>query len=326
MCNPSSLADQLLQECEAMAHYAFTSGIKIPNPVIQMMNLCEVVPPKGAEKTDKTADEIRKKMPSSSSLTRNVSLKEIAVLHGAFARIVSPATPRTILLIHEQGPQGNFGSVPLVRKFMLAAFLFLIGWVFISLSPMIDGTLDWEHEKGIRLLLEELFILFAAGIGACFSILFQVNRFVVRGTYDPKYDSTYWTRLVLGLVAGMILAFMIPLNPSGSLKALTKPTLALLGGFSVTVVYRIMMRLVAAVESLVRGDTADIIEAQVKAAQAESDAAQTEDRMRLSTSLMGLREKIDSDQNKDDLKTTVDQILNQLMPRAGVGENRAQTS
>ena len=325
--NPKNeLFFQLRNECEAMAHYAFTSGIKIPNAIIQMLHFCENEP----AACEASHDANKNTPPDSVLQTPPASLSQIALLHGAFARIVAPATPRTILLIYKQRLKKNlwtlFGSVPLVGQFMFAALVFLIGWICISLSPHVDGTLDWSQESGFQLFLEESFILFAAGIGACFSILFQVNRFVVRGTYDPKYDSTYWTRLVLGIVAGMILALMIPLDTSGSLKTLTKPTLAILGGFSVTVVHRILTRLVAAVESLVKGDTSEIIESQIKASQAESDAAQTEDRMRLSTSLMSLREKVDSGQDKEDIKSKIDQILGEIMPQSALETNQEPQS
>jgi len=330
MQNPLSLADQLLRECKAMAHYAFTSGIKIPNSVIEMLNLCEISTPNKTPELNPTANETGAQSASALPQRQSVSLKQVALLHVALARIISPATPRTILLMFEQNRKKNLwtslGSVPLVGKFMLVAILFLGAWIAISLSPDIDGTLEWSNEHGLKLLLEELFVLFAAGIGACFSILFQINRFVVRGTYDPKYDSIYWTRLVLGIVAGMILALMIPLDTSSSLKTLTKPTLAILGGFSVTVVYRILMRLVNAVESLVRGDTEEIIESQAKVIQAESDASQTENRIKISTNLMNLRGQLDTGQNKEDLKNTIDQILNELMPQTELGADQKQNS
>ena len=86
------------------------------------------------------------------------------------------------------------------------------------------------------------------------------------------------------------------------------------------------MRLVNAVESLVRGDTEEIIESQAKVIQAESDASQTENRIKISTNLMNLRGQLDSGQNKEDLKNTIDQILNELMPQSELGADKEQNS
>lgn len=325
MDSASELYSQLRNECEAMALYAFTSGIKIPSTIIQMLPLCKVETPFEKEEAS-VPGKSAEVNPETETQSQSIPLRQIALLHGAFSKIIAPATPRTILLIHNQSRKKHFWRlsvpVPIVGQFMMMAIVFLLGWIWISLDANVDGTLDWSKESGFRLLLEELFILFAAGIGACFSILFQVNRFIVRGTYDPKYDSTYWARLVLGIVAGMILALMIPIDTTGSLKALTKPTLALLGGFSVTVVYKILMRLVAAVESLVNGDTAEIIESQVKAYQATADAAQTEDKMRLSSDLMSLREKVDSGKNKEELISKIDEILGEIVPELSIGTDK----
>jgi pimeloyl-ACP methyl ester carboxylesterase len=193
------------------------------------------------------------------------------------------------------------------------SMVLLIGWIAISLDPNVDGRLDWAQSSGHSLLMEEMFVLFAAGIGATFSILFQVNRLVVCRTYDLRYDSTFWTRLVLGIVAGMLLAFLIPLDTTSELQKLTKPTLAMLGGFSVTVVYRILQRLVAAVEALVRGDTQDIIEAQSAVARSNAEAALADERIRLSSSLIRLRAMLESHEGLGEIQDSVDTLIRQCL-------------
>jgi hypothetical protein len=37
-----------------------------------------------------------------------------------------------------------------------------------------------------------------AGLGACFAALFLANRYIAEGTFDPKYESSYWIRFILG--------------------------------------------------------------------------------------------------------------------------------
>jgi len=56
--------------------------------------------------------------------------------------------------------------------------------------PKVNGSPDGFSllkNSGMDLLLNELFLLSAAGIGASFSNLFQANLFVRNGTFDPVY-------------------------------------------------------------------------------------------------------------------------------------------
>lgn len=65
-----------------------------------------------------------------------------------------------------------------------------------------------------------------------------------------KFTSSYWTRFVLGLIAGLVLSELVPIGGEGW-KELTKPTLAILGGFSVDIVHKVLARIVNTVEILI---------------------------------------------------------------------------
>ena len=99
---------------------------------------------------------------------------------------------------------------------------------------------------------------------------------------------------MLGLVAGVILAEMVPLDSADILHGLGKPTLAMLGGFSAPVVYRILNRLVIAIETLVRGDTKHLIAANEKSVKLEFEEDRLHERTRIATGLVHLRELIGS--------------------------------
>src|SRR5438270_13746307 len=105
-------------------------------------------------------------------------------------------------------------------------------------------------------------LISAAGLGACFYALFKARRFITNGTYDPKYEPTYWVRFILGITAGTLLALLIPVGGSAGSVELTKPLLALLGGFSAEAVYRILLRMVETLETLVQGSDQQAIEEQ----------------------------------------------------------------
>lgn len=317
---------QLFNECDAMARHAFSSGLKIPSNVLYLLELFCIQD----DKHDKSQDPGSLKAPKKpkSEMDCQTTIKQLGLLHTRLAKIVAPAKPRSILILYEEAlvkKRWQFlSSIKLVRHFMLVALIFLLGWVCISLFGNVDGHVDWAKESGLSLLVEELFILFAAGIGAIFTILFQVNRFVVNGTYDPKYDSSYWTRFVLGIVAGMILALMVPIKAtsnSTTLSTLTKPTLALLGGFSVTVVHRILNRLVAAIESLVQGDIRDIIETRVHAVQTRVETEQNTERMEIASKLLNLKTKVSDQGPNRNLEQAIDSILSDILPSgAGIAD------
>src|SRR5262245_23766312 len=57
----------------------------------------------------------------------------------------------------------------------------------------------------------------------------------------PHLQHLYWIRFALGLLAGVLLAELVPTDTSHSVyHGVAKPTLALLGGFSASVVYRLL--------------------------------------------------------------------------------------
>lgn len=233
-----SIRDHLIRECDSMAKYAFASGLSVPGTLMESLEAAKNI--------------------------QSGSINKLTGVHERLAQIVAPATPRTILLLHTESEKKGFlnflGPVPLIRRMMFASILSLIMFVTISLSPDVSrtggGILD---SSGIELLLNELFYLSAAGLGASFGALFTANRYITEGTFDPKYESSYWIRFALGLIAGIILAEVITLVSEESLTGLAKPALAMVGGFSAALVYRILNRLVETIESLFRGETREIM-------------------------------------------------------------------
>ena len=243
--------------------------------------------------------------------------------------IIAPATPRTILLLANEEAKGGvlrfLGPVPLLRKMMVVAIVSLIGLIMVSLSPDVDGHskhFSLLHNSGISLLLNELFLLCAAAIGASFAVLFQANRFIHDGTFDPVYEASYWIRFVLGLLAGTMLASLIPIESyvaeadgsvSGSLQGLGPPLLALLGGFSASAVHRILNRLTAAVESLVRGDTREMLAVQEQAVKTRYAEKALQHRLQLTTKLTKLQQLISSNGNPEILRQELERIRGDLI-------------
>ncbi|MGB0711983.1 MAG: hypothetical protein ACPGUC_00345 [Gammaproteobacteria bacterium] len=231
---------QLLRETRAMVRYAMANGLDTPAALFKDLSDIE------SAQSPLTSDNIH----------------TLADIHRQLSRICSPATPLAISLLHEdprkQSPLDFLGSVPLVRRLSLLALLFLSVLLGVSLSGHVNvdtinlGLLDSEGEV---LLFNQIFLIACAGLGASFASLFQANKYVTQVNFDPRYESTYWARIILGLISGIILVELIPdgVFGQGSVANFSRPTLAMFGGFSATVVYRILQRLVDTLDTAVKG-------------------------------------------------------------------------
>jgi hypothetical protein len=135
---------------------------------------------------------------------------------------------------------------------MLAAIFFLAMFVALSLSDEVDGVVNIAKEQGWALLSNELFNLAAAGLGASFFLLWQVHKNIANYSFDPKETALYWTKLLLGVMSGFLLVGLIP-DPSNidehtEVKLMTHAALAMLGGFSASVLYNFLTHLVEVFE------------------------------------------------------------------------------
>jgi hypothetical protein len=165
---------------------------------------------------------------------------------------------------------------------MLGLALFsLCAMLGVSLSEYIDRkslSTMFLDMSGVPLLMVEIFLVSAASLGSCFQNLQQISAYISAGTYDPRFQSTYWTRWVMGVISGFVLAELIhdlllvagpvaavPLadaaNTAATLAASSEkagvssigvPLLALLGGYSVDLVHGILSHIVDTLASFFR--------------------------------------------------------------------------
>lgn len=299
------LRRQLLLECDAMARHAFASGLQIPPAVADGLEGIGLETPAGAGGAG----------PAEPTLAR------LAALHGELARIVAPATPRALYLLHvdpaKDGWISMLGPLPTIRRLVVTSGFFTLLFLLTSLSAGINEktvAADLYEMHGTQLLLMLLFFLSAAGLGACFHALFTVYRYVSTCTYDPRHNASYWIRIGLGLIAGLVLTEIVPFDPESGMHVITRPLLALLGGFSASLFYRILARLVDTVESLFKGDAGDA--AILRDQQVHSQASQEVERSRLSTAgqLVALRDELAKGAGPDRLSALLTGMLDGLVP------------
>jgi hypothetical protein len=299
-----SIERQLLDECESMVRYASASGLSLPTSAVEIVRrfagLQEMV---GAD----------------SYVGENID--RLVIAHGRLSKTILPATPRSVRLLEEQKPQSQFGRilgpVRLIRQLMVFALLQLLTFVLIlsltnvaAIRNPIQNII--QTDSAWTALWTSLFYLSAAGLGAAFAGLFAANRSVSEGTFDLTLESSYWTMIVLGLIGGVLLAQVLP-NDFEGLGELTKPLLALLGGFSAPAVYGILNRLVQTVEALVQGDSSEILAAQEKEAKARAQEESVQNRMQLAAKVVSLQEKIYKEPVSEEVKARVGRLLDDVL-------------
>lgn len=116
------------------------------------------------------------------------------------------------------------------------------------------------------------------------------------------------------MISGTILALLIPVQDD-TLRVAAKPTLAMLGGFSVTVVYRLLNRMVETVETLIYGDAKETAEVHLQAAKTKAEEENVQSKVKLAVKLVSLKDQLSSDLvDQDLLKKKLNQILQELVP------------
>ena len=248
---------QLIDECDAMARHALGAGMALSAWIAEVVERSHAEereiegggrPPSRSDPYESGEWDVTALLAPSA-----VGLSELVRAHAALSRMILPATPRGILLLSRGRRYGRLqalGPVRLIRQMLVMVIVMLVAFVAIAISPAIHSSSgDIFRSSGFPLLLNELFYIAAGGLGAAFYALFTAYRYIASGTYDTTYESSYWIRFILGLIAGVLMPALIPIGKGDA----TRPLLALLGGFSAAMLYRILERLVETVESLVQG-------------------------------------------------------------------------
>lgn len=248
--SPTQVRDLFVKEVNSMIRYLMSSGTAIPSNIFTVAEAFTI------EHQQREADRIRFGVDYTFDKSKALDITELSAIHDQLSTAIAPSTPRAIMLLDPVFAKPSrfnwISTVPLLRRLMLVAFFSLVFFILLALSPYVSPTGgDIFTTDGLPLLVNLAFFVSAASLGACFSALFQANEYIVGGVFDPKFETSYWIRLLVGIMAGLILASLIPLDPK-ALNGLGKPTLSLLGGFSASLVHRILNLFVGAIEGIVK--------------------------------------------------------------------------
>lgn len=304
-----SIRQQLFFEARAMAEYALANGLKVPVSVIHTIESYETRPQGQVDL----------------QVSEEQNIEPLARTHETLSRLVEPAKPSTILLLdHEQKSTSPFkflGPVALIRQMMVAAILSLTLFISLGLSDSVNGQEEILSSSGLPLLLNLLFFIAAAGLGASFAALYKANSFITQGTFDPTYHSSYWIRFLLGMISGLLLAVMISKEAfnSDSLAKLLEPgilhpLLAMLGGFSADLFYTILSRLVGALESLFSTSAKALSEAKLQEEKSRMASQQIQQQGKLAVQLMQLQQQLAVQGDTTQTDAAFKRILADLLP------------
>src|ERR1044071_4901399 len=154
-------------------------------------------------------------------------------------------------------------------------------------------------------IIQLLNAAFGAGLGAAFYVLLSAQPYLTNRSFDPKYNATYASRFIIGLIAGIILASglrpIISTHLEGGQFPITPGILAILGGYAAEAVQQILQRLVEVLLTAVRGDGS----AQL---QARAAAIQTQQAGRMQKMLIDYEREIDP-MKKQALLDQMNQLL-----------------
>lgn len=181
----------LLREIEAMVLYALAAGLDVP--------------PEALAGPQHSASDVPPLEPATDPVVR------LADLHQTLTKLIAPARGATLVLLAEQRHCHSvlhaFGPVAQVRWMLAVA----VGALLLLLGTALSGDVNPENVskgllnlQGIPLVVVETFLIAASAVGATLANLKRLNHYISDCNYDPRYDSSYWTRLVMGLISGVI--------------------------------------------------------------------------------------------------------------------------
>lgn len=330
-----TLKDKTWRECRAMIEHAQANGKAVPAQVLTLMEKLDL---RKMMLQDPTNSDYRARaldfQQNSAHETEADLMGQLAAAHSIMSKVVAPATPATVMMLKKEQEDAGFfqifGKVGMVRQmsiiviFCMMLFLGLFLSEHVTRETINGDILDYE---GWKFVLNQLFIIAMAALGAGFYNLFEAYKYLTEGSYDNKYDAIYWIRFILGVVSGVMLAQFILTDTTSidSAYVFTKPLLSFLGGFSARVVHRILTRLVEALEAFIDGSAKEVAEAQRNVFETKlqnqlqelnrgQETRNTSEKLNQALKLMSIKEKFNQGgMDNTNLAVVLDELINEAM-------------
>jgi hypothetical protein len=303
-----SIALEMLNEARAMAMHTLRGGIAVPARILELVAQAGAL----SERRDQTAVE--------------GAMPDISRAHGELARLIEPFTPDLIVMLELESKVSPLvramGRTRIERSFVLTALASISVFIALSLSHYLKDPMygDFFTSSGFPLLINEFFFISSAAVGASFSNLFQIDRELTAGTFTPKNQSSYWVQFILGIVAGLLLSTILNVQSVTPTTAKSvgrinfeAATLALMGGFSSSIVQRIVQRIIEALESLLRGSAEQEVQARERASRLRLEETLAKNRMRTTLMLVDMQRRLAGGESPETLLARVEQASRSII-------------
>ena len=324
--------ERMLRECEAMVQHALSTGRVVPTDVMARLDQAVSAPdlPGAVAAPDRRDDPPGDAAAGSASAMETPRFVSLAMAHAGLALAIAPATPEAVLLMADERERHpvryEFGPLPLVRQMLGLTILSLLVLLAVSIRKEVNAvnmSQNLLELSGYPLLMIETFLFSAASLGACFANLQRINTVISDGTYDPRVQSTYWTRWVMGVISGMILSQIVYdffLAQSGNdttvhatPAAIGQPILALLGGYSVDFVHGILKRAINTVGNFFGVSMGDGVDNQRRAGMTEALA---QERLATASELAELQRALPDNPEMDEIRKRFNGLIQRISPKA----------
>ncbi|MES1165754.1 MAG: hypothetical protein ABUR63_08355 [Verrucomicrobiota bacterium] len=253
--------ERWLDDIRLMKFHATSSGLRLPVPTIQKIAvLADMVESSRLGRNGQKENGGGQSIGNCAKLTLD--------LHGDLLAIVAPSTPRTLAATQHRRWKERIVRPSMITGLTIVAVVAVAG--FIATAAVISRMGTEKPD-----VLNQMNWLAASVLGAVFYSLFSAYKYVVRRTFDPQYTAVYWIRVILGGVAGVILAnFGKELGTAGPGVSLGPALLALLGGYSSEAVNRVLLRFTETLVTAVKGSS----DAQVREKEKELAAVKAQNK------------------------------------------------
>jgi hypothetical protein len=239
---PSDLQDALL-----LLAYAAEAGVEIDEGIADVLAECSVMLASGPSERGE-------------SVERDAPLVSAATFYSAYQVLSSSLQPVTAQTLRDTSRTWNrrtsyAGRWSLWLMAYTVLFLSLIvfeqfiGKVFLECYSDEHNPCKFAGAFRVKTALEMLVPFAYGGLGACAYLLVSCHRYIVTRTFQRIRRFEYWSRLLLGVIAGgtILLYIELVIIEDGTQINISSAALAFLAGYNVDLLFQTMDRIMAVI-------------------------------------------------------------------------------
>jgi hypothetical protein len=302
------LLQKNIKEILVMSEYASGKGIILSDPLPdQIAHLASLTvelditlktPIPAAQKIEETTTNLKQ---YESDLALSIRV------HNQLSNLISPVSAAS-LIATQPGIFKHNKIMKISLIFTIISLILLIGNLFFS-EILTFAIKDADYQGLISGLLNYTGIVFAATLGSGVYSLYTARKYLIERTFEPKYNSVYTLRFVLGIALGTILGLFgdelgFTDSEHASIIAKLGPVvLAIVGAFSSDAVVSILQRVAETLQVVVKGSGQSMVEL-------ETEKAKNQEKNKAMKLLLDIKNQVSSEKtNKHNLIKVIDKYI-----------------